>query len=133
MSQTQSTQRPKISGCRKVNDPTYHGPESKMFTWKRNICLHLGQTRLPKRVYDHVGLGSEIFDLPPSYKAIEAKIVATPDKKREPDREGQYWIESPGSDPIKRLCFTDNGELLENASVGTLAKRRSVQRPPLSP
>ena len=87
----------------------------------QNICLHLAQTRLPKEVYDHVGLGraKSSLDLPPSYKTIEAKFVAMPDKKREPDREGQYWIESPGSDPIKRLCFADSGELLENASAGT--------------
>jgi hypothetical protein len=58
-----------------------------------------------KKVYEHVGLGSEIFDLPPPCKTTEAKIVATPDKKHEPDREGHYWIESPQGDPIKKALL----------------------------
>ena len=83
-----------------------------MFTWKRNVALHLAQTRLPKSVYEYIDLGSEIFDLPPSYKTIEATIVATPEKKKAPEARGHYWIDSPGSQPIKRLCFTEDGALL---------------------
>jgi hypothetical protein len=94
-----------------------------MFTWKRNVALHLAQTRLPKSVYEHIGLGSEIFDLPPSYRTIEATIVATPDKKKDPEARGHYWIDLPAGQAIKRPCFTEDGALLENASVGTVARR----------
>ena len=123
MSQTGSIQGAKIGSYNNMNDPTYPGPEGKMFTWKRNVALHLAQTRLPKSVYEYIDLGSEIFDLPPSYKTIEATIVATPEKKKDPEARGHYWIDSPGSQPIKRLCFTEDGALLENASVGTVARR----------
>ena len=75
MSQTGSIQGAKIGSYNNMNDPTYPGPDGKMFTWKRNVALHLAQTRLPKSVYEYIDLGSEIFDLPPSYKTIEATIV----------------------------------------------------------
>ena len=97
-----------------------------MFTWKRSVALHLAQTRLPKSAYEHIDLGSEIFDLPPSYRTTEATIVATPDKKKgDPGARvrGHYWIDSPAGEAIKRLCFTEDGALLENASVGTAARR----------
>ena len=68
MSQTGSIQGAKIGSYNNMNDPTYPGPDGKMFTWKRNVALHLAQTRLPKSVYEYIDLGSEIFDLPPSYK-----------------------------------------------------------------
>jgi hypothetical protein len=28
-----------------------------MFTWKRNVALHLAQTGLPQSVYEHIDLG----------------------------------------------------------------------------
>jgi hypothetical protein len=123
MSQTGSIQGAKIGSYNNMNDPTYPGPDGKMFTWKRNVALHLAQTRPPKSVYEYIDLGSEIFDLPPSYKAIEATIVATPEKKKDPGARGHYWIDSPGGEALKRLCFTEDGALLENASVGTAARR----------
>ena len=123
MSQTGSIQGAKIGSYNNMNDPTYPGPEGKMFTWKRNVALHLAQTRLPKSVYEYIDLGSEIFDLPPSYKTIEATIVATPEKKKDPGARGHYWIDSPGGEALKRLCFTEDGALLESASVGTVARR----------
>jgi hypothetical protein len=123
MSQTGSIQGAKIGSYNNMNDPTYPGPEGKMFTWKRNVALHLAQTRLPKSVYEYIDMGSEIFDLPPSYKTIEATIVATPEKKKDPEARGHYWIDSPGGEAIKRLCFTEDGALLERASVGTVARR----------
>jgi hypothetical protein len=94
-----------------------------MFTWKRSVALHLAQTRLPKSAYEHIDLGSEIFDLPPSYRTTEATAVATPDKKKDPGARGHYWIDSPAGEAIKRLCFTEDGALLESASVGTAARR----------
>jgi hypothetical protein len=45
------------------------------------------------------------------------------DKKRDPEARGHYWIDSPAGEAIKRLCFTEDGALLENASVGTAARR----------
>ena len=69
MSQTGSIQGAKIGSYNNMNDPTYPGPDGKMFTWKRNVALHLAQSRLPKSVNEYIDLGSEIFDLPPSYKA----------------------------------------------------------------
>jgi hypothetical protein len=73
-------------------------------------------SRSQKSVYEHIDidLGSEIFDLPPPYKTVEAKIIATPDKKKDPEAPGHFWIESPMGQPIKRLCFTEDGSLLEN-------------------
>jgi hypothetical protein len=64
MSQTGSIQGAKIGSYNNMNDPTYPGPDGKMSTWKRNVALHLAQTRLPKSVYEYIGLGSEISDLP---------------------------------------------------------------------
>jgi hypothetical protein len=123
MSQTGSIQGAKTGSYSNMNDPACPGSEGKMFTWKRSVALHLAQTRLPKSVYEHIDLGSEIFDLPPSYKTIEATIVATPEKKKDPGARGHYWIDSPGGEALKRLCFTEDGALLENASVGTVARR----------
>jgi hypothetical protein len=71
----------------------------------------------------NIDLGSEIFDLPPSYRTTEATAVATPDKKKDPGARGHYWIDSPAGEAIKGLCFTEDGALLENASVGTAARR----------
>jgi hypothetical protein len=130
MSQTGSIQGAKIGSYNNMNDPTYPGPDGKMFTWKRNVALHLVQTRLPKSIYEHIGLGSKIFDLPPApYKGIEATIVAlleativaTPDKKKGPEARGHYWIDSPRGEAIKRLCFTEDGALLKNDTAGTAA------------
>jgi hypothetical protein len=58
-----------------------------------------------------------------SYRTIEATIVATPEKKKDPGARGHYWIDSPGGEALKRLCFTEDGALLGNASVGTAARR----------
>jgi hypothetical protein len=94
-----------------------------MFTWKRNVALHLAQTRLPKSVYEYIDLGSEIFDLPPPCKTTEATTAAMPDKKKDPEARGHYWIDSPQGEAKKRLCFTEDGALLGNATVGTAARR----------
>jgi hypothetical protein len=53
MSQTGSIQGAKTGSYNNMNDPTYPGPDGKMFTWKRNVALHLAQTRLPKSVYEY--------------------------------------------------------------------------------
>jgi hypothetical protein len=133
MSQTGSIQGAKIGSYNNMNDPTYPGPDGKVFTWKRNVALHLAQTRLPKSVYEYIGLGSEIFDLPPSYKTTEATIVATPDKKKDPVARGHYCIDSPAGEAIKRRCFTEDGALLENASVGTRVPLQGMQHHARSP
>jgi hypothetical protein len=74
-----------------------------MFTWKRNVALHLAQTRLPKSVYEYIDLGSEIFDLlPPSYRTIEATIAATPEKKKDPGARVMFLI-TRSSRPLFRL------------------------------
>ena len=76
---TGSIQGAKTGSYNNTNDPTYPGPDGKMFTWKRDVALHLAQTRLPKKsVHEHIDLGSEIFDLPPPYKTAEVRALGPP-------------------------------------------------------
>jgi hypothetical protein len=58
----------KIDASENINDPTYPGPDGKMFISKRNLTLYPAQTKLPKAISDSVCFASEILDLAPSYK-----------------------------------------------------------------
>jgi hypothetical protein len=58
---------PKPRAPDNTNDPTYPGPDGKMFISKRNLTLYPAQTKLPKAVYDHVRFASQVLTLPPPY------------------------------------------------------------------
>jgi hypothetical protein len=68
---------PKLKASDNINDPTYPGPDGKMFIFKRNLTLYLAQTKLPKAAYDHVSFASRVLTLLPSYKMRKVKIIAT--------------------------------------------------------
>jgi hypothetical protein len=88
---TGSIQGAKTGSYNNTNDPTYPGPDGKMFTWKRDVALHLAQTRLPKKsVHEHIDLGSEIFDLPPPYKTAEDRALGPP-LRRTRKRRFELW------------------------------------------
>jgi hypothetical protein len=71
-----------------INDPTYPGPDGKMFVFKRNLTPYLAQTKLPKAVYDHVSFASQVLTLPPPYKMRKAKIVGRYDPAGQRRSEG---------------------------------------------
>jgi hypothetical protein len=128
MSYNNDTKIAQPSGSNNVNDPTYPGPSGRMFVFKKNITLHLATTRLPKSVYDHVDFASDVFDLPPSNKSIEAMVIATPKKKKDPKIEGQYFVRTRSGKEVKKLLFTKQGELLLDATPGTVATRPAPSR-----
>jgi hypothetical protein len=111
---------PKTNASANINDPTYPGPNGKMFIYKRNLTLYLAQTKLPKAVYDHVGFASEILTLPPPYKMRKVKIIATPHDKEDPKDKKKIWTADPDGTPKKRLIFSKSGRLLEGLEVGSI-------------
>ena len=66
----------KIQASAAINDPTYPGPDGKMFIFKRNLTPYLAQTKLNKAISDHVCFASEVLDLPPSYKMRTVELIA---------------------------------------------------------
>ena len=109
----------KIHAPETINDPTYPGPNGKMFTFKRNLTLYLAQTKLNKAIADHVCFASEILDLPPSYKMRKVKIIATPPDKDDSKGKNKIWTEDPDGTPKKRLIFSKSGRLLEDLEIGS--------------
>jgi hypothetical protein len=126
MSYNNDTKIARPSGSNNVNDPTYPGPTGRMFIFKKNITLYLATTRLPKSVYDHVDFASDVFDLPPSNKSIEAMVIATPKKEKYPKIEGQYFVRTRSGKEVKKLLFTKQGELLLDATL-RVRQGRAVQ------
>jgi hypothetical protein len=110
----------KIQSSAIINDPTYPGPDGKMFIFKRNLTLYLAQTKLNKAISDHVCFASEILDLPPSYKMRKVKIIATPPDKDDTKGKNKTWTENPDGTPKKRLIFSKSGRLLEDLEVGSM-------------
>jgi hypothetical protein len=94
MSQTGSIQGAKIGSYNNMNDPTYPGPDGKVFAWKRNVALHLAQTRLPRSVYEYIDLGSEIFDLPrhPLTRLQRPRSSLRRRRKRTPELEATIGL-----------------------------------------
>jgi hypothetical protein len=86
----------KTSASANINDPTYPGPDGKVFIFKRNLTPYLAQTKLPKAIYEHASFASEVLDLPPSYKMRKVKIIATPEDKEAPKGKKKIWTEDPG-------------------------------------
>jgi hypothetical protein len=110
----------KIHESAVINDPTYPGPDGKMFIFKRNLTLYLAQTKLNKAISDHVCFASEVLDLPPSYKMRNVKTIATPADIEEPKGKNKIWTEDPDGTPKKRLIFSKSGRLLEGLEIGSM-------------
>jgi hypothetical protein len=110
----------KIQASAAINDPTYPGPDGKMFIFKRNLTLYLAQTKLPKAISDNVCFASEILDLPPSYKMRKVKTIDTPPDKDEKKGKNKIWTEDPDGTPKKRLIFSKSGRLLEGLEIGSI-------------
>ena len=107
---------PKLHASANINgDPTYPGPDGKMFIFKGNLTLYLAQTKLPKAVYDHVSFASEILTLPPAYKTRKVRTTATPHDKEGSKASNKTWTEDPDGTPKKRLVFSKSGKVLEGA------------------
>ena len=78
MSYNDSTEGSRAPYAKPVNDPTYPGPDGRMFTWKRNAMLKIATSRMPKSCFEVVDFASQVFTLPPSYKMIDAKVIEPP-------------------------------------------------------
>jgi hypothetical protein len=93
---------PKLKASDNINDPTYPGPDGKMFIFKRNLTLYLAQTKLPKSVYDHVSFASQVLTLPPPYKMRKVKIIATPPDREDAKASNKFWTEDPDGTPKQK-------------------------------
>jgi hypothetical protein len=86
---------PKINASANINDPTYPGPDGKMFQKKPYAIPRPDQATQSSLRFRELR-ASEILDLPPSYKMRKVKIIATPEDTEEPRGKNKIWTEDPG-------------------------------------